>query len=265
MSVPVGAAAAVPRPHRPGLCLTWLGHATVLLELDRRRVLTDPLLRPRIAHLTRRPGDVPSAEELRPHVILCSHAHRDHFDPPSLRALPSDAVVIAPRGLGRRIERLGFREVVEVVVGDEVPFGDLRIHATHAEHARGRGLPWSGPVPVGYRIEGTHAVYFPGDTDLFAGMSAIGDGLDLALLPVGGWGPRIPAGHLDPKRAAEALRLLRPRFAVPIHWGTYLPVYRRRPYAGDTNAGSRFAALARLAAPEVDVRVLVPGERRELV
>ena len=78
------------------------------------------------------------------------------------------------------------------------------------------------------------------------------------MLPVAGWGPTVPAGHMDAARAAEALRLLQPRIAIPIHWGTLAPLYRRTPY--DTDAGARFAALARLAAPEVDVRVLRVGE-----
>ena len=101
-------------------------------------------------------------------------------------------------------------------------------------------------------------VYFAGDTGLFAGMSAIGDkGIDVALIPVDGWGPTVGEGHLDPVGAAEAVKLLRPRVAVPIHWGTYAP-YGRPAHDGR-------AAADAFAAPGPDVaRVLDPGVRLAL-
>src|SRR5262249_53528323 len=108
-------------------------------------------------------------------------------------------------------------------------------------------------------VEGSRIVYFAGDTDVFDGMDGLVDELDVALLPVGGWGPRLPAGHMDPVGAARALVLLRPRIAVPIHWGTLRPFYRTRPYPGPP-PGESFAERARDLAPEVDVRVLRPGE-----
>ena len=77
------------------------------------------------------------------------------------------------------------------------------------------------PPALGYVVSGSQQVYFAGDTDLFAGMSALAGALDVALLPVAGWGPKVDAGHLDPLRAAKSLPLLKPRIAVPIHWGTY--------------------------------------------
>jgi L-ascorbate metabolism protein UlaG (beta-lactamase superfamily) len=249
------------RPHPTRLSLTWLGHSTAVLELDGTRIITDPLLRTKVAHLVRPRESTPDAAAQAPDVVLCSHAHRDHLDFPSLRALPKDALVAVPRGLGRRVQRLGFREVVEVVEGDEVRTGSLSISVTHAEHAAGRGAVRRGAAPVGYLIHGSLTAYFAGDTDLFPGMSAFPEELDLALLPVSGWGPRVPAGHLNPVRAVAALQRLKPRVAVPIHWGTYRPRYRRTPYDVDVGAGERFAAVARANAPEVDVRVLQPGER----
>src|SRR6185503_2691890 len=102
-------------------------------------------------------------------------------------------------------------------------------------------------------------VYFAGDTGLFAGMARLPT-LDLALLPVWGWGPRLGPGHLDPVGAAEALTLLRPRIAVPIHWGTYSPLWYLRPPAYLSEPGVAFAREAARLAPEVEVRVLTPGE-----
>jgi L-ascorbate metabolism protein UlaG (beta-lactamase superfamily) len=111
---------------------------------------------------------------------------------------------------------------------------------------------------LGYVVSGSRTVYFAGDTDLFDGMDAIADPLDVALVPVAGWGPRLPPGHLDPARAAEAVRRLRPRVAVPIHWGTLKPVYRRTPYSG--GAPEEFAARVAEVAPGVEVRILRIGE-----
>ena len=102
-------------------------------------------------------------------------------------------------------------------------------------------------------------VYFAGDTDLFDGMAEIGArGVDVALLPIWGWGPRLPPGHLDPQRAAQATRLLAPRVVIPIHWGTYLRAGMRR---GDLEAPARaFAEAVARTAPSCEVVVLRPGE-----
>jgi len=108
-------------------------------------------------------------------------------------------------------------------------------------------------------IAGTQSIYFAGDTDLFDEMATLGP-IDLALLPVAGWGLRLPPGHLDPQRAAEALLRIQPRVAIPIHWGTYAPW--RAPAFDDTPART-FAELAATKAPGVEVRVLRPGESYE--
>jgi L-ascorbate metabolism protein UlaG (beta-lactamase superfamily) len=109
---------------------------------------------------------------------------------------------------------------------------------------------------VGYLLGDRRRVYFAGDTDLFAGMTSLADRLHVALLPVAGWGPRLPPGHLDPERAAAALRMLRPRIAIPIHWGTYRPIHARAP-AGHPERG--FARTAADVVPDVEVRVLPIG------
>src|SRR5262249_19799049 len=117
---------------------------------------------------------------------------------------------------------------------------------------------------LGYRLTGSKRVYFAGDTDLFPEMAELAP-LDLALLPVAGWGPRLPPGHLDARRAAEALRLLEPGTAVPIHWGTYSLITKRRQSDGAVRApAEEFRRLAAELAPEVDVHVLAEGESLEL-
>ena len=129
--------------------------------------------------------------------------------------------IVVPRGCGALLRRRSFARVIELDVGETIAIGAISVTATLAEHDGSRApLGASGPA-LGYVVEGTSRIYFAGDTDLFAGMSELAEGLDLALVPIWGWGPSLGRGkHMDPEGAAEALRLLRPRVAVPIHWGT---------------------------------------------
>lgn len=235
--------------------LTWLGHSTVVVDLEDTRVVTDPVLRGRVWHL-RRDAEVTAESLGELDAILVSHAHFDHLDLGSLRRLDNTLPVVVPRGAGGLVRRRGFRTVVELDVGEEVEIAAIRIRATHAEHAPGRG-PFSAKTPsLGYVLDGPASVYFAGDTDLFPAMRELGP-VDVALLPVAGWGPTLGPGHLDPARAAEALRLLRPKAAVPIHWGTFRTLFAEP--AGDGPA-REFARLAGALAPWVDVRVLSIGE-----
>jgi L-ascorbate metabolism protein UlaG (beta-lactamase superfamily) len=234
--------------------VTWLGHATVLVELDGTRVLTDPVLRPRIGHLVRQGKPPPAPDRLD--AVLISHLHHDHADRASLRMLPEGTEVIGPPGIGRVA-----KSSREVVPGEEVKIGSgVRAIATPARHDGGRTpLTRSPAEALGFVLDGTARIYFAGDTDLFAEMEQIGArGLDVALLPIWGWGPRLPPGHLDPASAAQATRLLMPRVVVPIHWGTYLRVGMRR---GDLDAPAlAFADAVARAAPGVEVAVLTPGQ-----
>ena len=235
--------------------LTWLGHSCAAIQVDDALVVTDPVLRSRIFHLRRKePVDPAGLDGVD--AILVSHIHHDHLDLPSLGRLDRGAQVLVPAGAGGLLRRRGFRSVWEVAPGDEVDLGAVRVRVTHAEHAAGFRVGTGKTHPVGYVIAGTRTVYFAGDTDLFQGMGALGR-IDVALLPVAGWGPRLPAGHLDPAGAVEALQLIEPRLAIPIHWGTYAPW---RPARGDDTPAKTFAELAATIVPAVDVRVLRPGQ-----
>ena len=239
----------------PGCALTWLGHSTLLVDLSGVRLITDPLLRRRVFLLHRRvPRVGPVA---RVDAILVSHVHWDHLDLRSLERLGAGTPVIAPRGAGMMLSRRGF-EVTEVVADDVVRIGEVEVRATHAEHEMGRSWRRVDAPALGYVMSGSRRVYFAGDTDLFDEMVELADGLDVALLPVGGWGPSVPAGHLDPWRAAAALRLLQPRRAVPIHWGTYAPLGLH--LLRTANPAEEFRRYAAEVAPEVDVQILSPGE-----
>jgi len=225
--------------------ITWIGHSTVLIELDGTRLLTDPVLRPRLLHLRRIAA--PASNVKRVDALLISHGHHDHLDGRSLSLLDRTTRVIVPAAAAKRVRRRGFADVVEVEAGDEVQVGPVRVAATHAEHGSGA---------LGYMIDGSARIYFAGDTDLFDGMRDLAGDLDVALLPIGGGGPRLPPGHLDPAGAARALELLRPRIAVPIHWGTYTRVLLSRDEAAPA---ALFVELAAAQAPGVEVRVLPVG------
>ncbi len=243
--------------------LVYVGHATLLLELAGARLLTDPLLGAGIWHV-RRQVPRPRLEELAGlDAVLLSHAHRDHLDVASLRRVARSCPVIAPRGCARLLRRSGARDIVTVRCGDRVRVGDVDVEAVPARHD-GRRNPWGAHADaLGYVLRGATSVYFAGDTDLFEGMAALADGIDVAALPIAGWGARLPPGHLDPERAAQAAALIRPALAVPIHWGTLRVIGAQRGFDPAAPARAFVAAVAH-RAPGTEVRVLAPGQRMAL-
>lgn len=248
--------------------MTWVGHATALLELGGARLLADPVLRDRVWHLRRHGPDPPANARRDLDAVLISHMHHDHLDMPSLRmAAGSGTRVVAPRGAGSMLSGAGMNHVEEISAGESVAIGDVVVTAWRAEHD-GRRWPWGARVPaLSYMVEGAgRRVWFPGDTDLFTEMAALArPRLDLALLPVWGWGPTLGSGHLDPLRAADAAALIHPRVVVPIHWGTLYPIgmSRVRPHPLRDPPLAFADAVAR-AAPDVRVEVLAPGGALEL-
>jgi L-ascorbate metabolism protein UlaG (beta-lactamase superfamily) len=239
--------------------VTWIGHSTVLLETGGARLLTDPVLRSGIGPVRRRAaGEVGEIEA--PDAVLISHLHHDHLDLPSMRRLSRETMVVGPSGTAAVLR--GFADVREVDVGGRVSAGDVYVTAVPARHG-GRRMPAGPGAPaLGYVIDGDHRIYFAGDTDIFPGMADLAPGLDLALLPVGGWGPTLRGGHMDPERAASALTLLRPRFAVAVHWGTLWPAGMGRVRrARFEEPARRFVEAASRLAPDVSVALLDPGGR----
>jgi L-ascorbate metabolism protein UlaG (beta-lactamase superfamily) len=244
--------------------VTYVGHATVLLELEGVRLITDPVLRSRVGPL-RRQGARPSpgvADDVD--AVLISHLHSDHADLPSLRGFRRDVPMLVPPGARAFFERRGFVAVSEMAAGESRQVRGSTVTATEATHPVKRRSV-SETEAIGFLVDGARRIYFAGDTDLFAGMETLGGGMDLALLPVWGWGPNLGAGHLNPERAARAAAILEPRIAIPIHWGTLYPVglsrLRPRPLHLPPH---EFEAQVREHAPQVEVRVLAPGEATSL-
>ncbi len=251
---------------QPEVSITWVGHATVELEVDGFRAITDPILTSRVVHLRRRVA-VPAIDPVD--AILISHLHMDHLHLRSLRTVTDGARVIAPRGSAKLFRSLGITQLDEVIAGDVVTLREatadspaIEARVVPADHSNARG-PHSRLVaePVGYIVQaGNRSVYFAGDTDLFEDMRDFPE-IDVALLPIWGWGPTLGDRHLDPARAATATHWIAPRHVVPIHWGTYTPITPRRgtppwidnPFAAFTAALAELDLADRLIA-------LRPGE-----
>ncbi len=239
--------------------IVFLGHSTVLIELEGTRLLTDPLLRRRVAHLRHL---FPAGREQLADVdaVLISHLHYDHLDLGSLRLLGHQTPLLVSRGAGAWLRARGFADVTELGVGESDRLGPVEVAAVAAKHDD-RRMPGGPRAPaLGFVVRGRRSVYFAGDTELFEGMKDLASGLDVALLPVAGWGPRLGPGHMDAHEAARAASILRPRLAIPVHWGTLRPIIGRRAPLDHSGAPHEFARHLAELAPDIEVRILQPGE-----
>ena len=250
--------------------VTWLGHSSVVLDLDGVRVLTDPLLRPH-AGLLRRLAPRPDPDSWsRPDVVLLSHLHHDHAELRSLRMLPGATLMSAPENTAwlrrRRLpDAVPLGDGWTAVATVNAPAGHVHVRQVPAEH-RNRPMPHRPNAANGQLVRGpSGTVWIAGDTGLFPDMAAIpamaGGPIDVALVPVWGWGPRLSAGHLTPETAARAAALSGARFAIPVHWGTLHPPFVTR-FARSwlEQPGRRFAEAVAEQAPGCTAVVLAPGE-----
>ena len=220
-----------------GLRATWLGHSTVLLEIDGRRVLTDPVWGHRASPFRlvgpRRfqPAPVALRELPEVDVVVISHDHYDHLDYPTIRALARAGVpFVTSLGVGAHLEAWGIdaSRITELCwwQSHPVPGTCLTVTAAPSQHFSGRGLAdgnltlWSSLAIHGER----HAVFFSGDTGLTTEYEAIRDRLgpfDLVMLEVGAFHPSWGHVHLGPANALRAHRMLGGGALMPVHWGTF--------------------------------------------
>ncbi|WP_421741890.1 MBL fold metallo-hydrolase [Cellulomonas sp.] len=248
----------------------WLGHASAVLDVDGVRLLTDPLLL-RHAGLLRRRGAAPNPEDWQgADAVLLSHLHHDHAELGSLRLVGDVPVLTAPAN-ARWLRGHGVPSAQGLTDLEwwTVPGSDVRLRLVPAVHEH-RQMPHRPNSTHGFVVATDDVrIWFAGDTAPYASMSILpvlaGGPVDLALVPVGGWGPRLSGGHMDPSQAARACRAVGAREAVPIHWGTlHAPVSRRLPPGWMDRAGPAFARAAARLAPGVRVHVLAPGEQLAL-
>jgi L-ascorbate metabolism protein UlaG (beta-lactamase superfamily) len=207
------------------ISITWLGHATVVLELGGARMVTDPLLRAHAGPLWRRQPAPPSRLWHAVDAVLLSHLHHDHADLPSLRMLGQVPILTSPRNAAW-LRRRGLQGVPLddwAAVGEA---GEVAVRSVPAVH-HSRRMPHRPNDVQGHLVRSAAgAVWLAGDTSLYDGMRDLPswagvDRLDLAVVPIGGWGPRLSPGHMGPEEAAEACARTGARVAVPVHWGTF--------------------------------------------
>ncbi len=220
-----------------GLRVTWLGHSTMLVEIDGRRLLLDPVWGERASPLSfagpRRFYAPPLAiADLPPlDAVVISHDHYDHLDYPTILALaPLDVPFVVPLGVGAHLEHWGIApsRITELDWWGEHALGDLRLVATPARHFSGRSMVmadkdqtlWAGWALVGPE----HRVFFSGDSAMFPGFAEIGERLgpfDLTMLESGAYNALWADVHMGPEQAVDAHRMLRGRVMLPVHWGLF--------------------------------------------
>jgi L-ascorbate metabolism protein UlaG (beta-lactamase superfamily) len=248
------------------LAVTWWGHASATVEIGGARVAVDPLLSDRLFHL-RRHAPSPAGAAYAADVALVSHLHHDHLHLPSLRRLPGDAPILVPRGGERLLGSLGCDRVRPVEPGEVVEVAGLTVTVLPATHDGGRGPYTRITAPaLGFRVDaGRRSFWFPGDTELRDDMREVGR-VDLALVPIGGWGPTLEDGHLDPVAGATAVARVGADVAVPVHWGTFWPLGLRRIARANherlfVTPGAQFTQALHDTAPRTRAVLLAPGGR----
>lgn len=217
------------RDDRALVGVTWIGHATFLVQVGGLRIMTDPIFAPRLATVRRNvapgvaPEDLPEID-----VVLISHNHRDHLDLPSLRRLRGNPMHLVPLGVGPTLKRVGLARVEELGWWEARQLGNVSFVFVPSHHWSRRGLnDQNETLWGGWAIQSdAMTAYFAGDTGYFPGFREIGERIgriDAAMLPIGAYAPRwfMKGQHMDPDDAGQAFLDLGARKLVAMHWGTY--------------------------------------------
>jgi L-ascorbate metabolism protein UlaG (beta-lactamase superfamily) len=256
------------------LRVTYIGHATLLIEIGGKRILTDPNFDPALGKFLPRVSAPGIALDALPKLdaILLTHAHADHLSFDSLDALPSDVPLFAPPPVAKWLSKQGYNHSVGVAAGASANIDDVTIRAAPAVHKGNRyGIDrWRSATNM-YLVETkTLSCFFAGDTALTSGttqlverhLGSTGRALDLALLPIGyapWWKPGFRKGHLTSGDALALFERLKARYFIPYHWGTFNHV-----------TSTAFDAINRLRATLEGhplhplVKILEPGSTFEL-
>jgi L-ascorbate metabolism protein UlaG (beta-lactamase superfamily) len=247
--------------------VTWLGHSTVVLDLDGVRIVTDPLLR-RHAGVLRRRGHTPDPSAWTgADAVLLSHLHHDHAEVRSMKLLDGVPVLTAPEN-AEWVDRKGLNgralrpdEWVSVGPADR----SVRVRLVPAVH-HARPMPHRPNAANGHLVQSpSGTVWVAGDTELYPDLDLLSSWarapIDLALVPIAGWGPRLSPGHLGPEEAATACRRIGARWAIPVHWNTlYVPTTDFWPGDWMASPGPKFVSALAREAPACRPVVLGLGE-----
>ena len=254
------------------LCVTYVGHATLLLQFDDIHILTDPNYDEKLGYFLPRvsPPGVTMAELPRIDAILLTHAHADHLSFRSLRALPANIPIYAPPIIANWLHREGISSARAIAAGEAVQVGSVRVIAAAAKHVGARYAVdrWRGAAHMYLLDSGKSSVLFTGDTALTPMAVQLVKQiaprrLDVALLPIGSapwWKAYLfRRGHLTPADALALFVQVDARFFIPFHWGTF-----RHVTAGAYDAINVLRSLLPTHARRAQVRILAPGESLQL-
>ena len=244
--------------------ITYIGHATCLIEIAGKRILTDPIWANRIFFIKRIQKPGLELEEVLPvDLVLLSHAHFDHFDSGTLKKISKNTPVICAKHMARLLKRRGFKHIHELDWLEQIELLGLKITALPAKHFGGRWQFWDRWLGYcGYMISSLkETIFFAGDTAYFGVFKTLAEHfkIDVAILPIGAYqGPGradFRNVHMDPNQAMQAFLELKAKFFVPMHYCTYKlslePMAEPETWLRD---------LAKEKDIEEKIKILKPGE-----
>lgn len=230
--IPVSVSPQLPRVGADQLAVTWVGHATYVVQIGGLVIITDPVWSPRIPGVPRRltPAGLPFEALPRVDAVVISHNHYDHLDAPTVRRFPRETLMLVPANLRDWFRRRAFTNVIELDWYESHRIGGVSLDFVPAHHWSRRGLTdtcrslWGGWMLT--RDDGQR-VYFAGDTGyghFFGEIAARYPGVDLALMPVGAYEPNwfMKPVHLNPAEAVQACGDLGAARMATMHWGTFV-------------------------------------------